>query len=88
MEKKQICEFLFKQYTSYSKYDVLKNNFNEDSALDDLGLDSVDYMKIVLDIEEQYNFEFDNEELAMQDINSIRDMSEFIYKKILFQGNY
>lgn len=81
-EKQEILKFLYELYQSYSEIDFKKNSITEKSQLRQLDMDSVDHIKVILCIEEEYQFEFSNEELAMKEINCMDDMAEFIMKHL------
>lgn len=73
-----ILEFLMGLYESYSDLDFQENEITPDSNIALFQLDSVDHIKIILQIEEKYGFEFSNEELTLDKIKNIRDMANFI----------
>lgn len=52
----------------------------ETTFIDDLGADSLDIFQIVLSLEEEYDVEFDNEEI--EEIQSVKDAVEVLKKAI------
>lgn len=69
----KIIEILAK----YSEVD--KSQINRDSSLAvDLGLTSLDVLRIVMDLEEEFGVEFDEDEIA--DLITISDLEEYIKK--------
>lgn len=70
-------------------YDLLKSilaekgvavdSLNEDSNLKELGLDSLDTVETLMDIEEKLKIQFETEELS--EVKIIRDILNLIEKK-------
>ena len=56
------------------------SNVSEDDNLAKLGLDSLDLVEAMLEIEEALNIEFDSEEIA--EAGSLKDILNIIEKKI------
>lgn len=56
------------------------SSISEDDKLLDLGLDSLDLVETMLEIEEALGIEFDSEEIA--DADSLKDILKIIEKKI------
>mgnify|MGYP004437679629 CR=1 FL=1 len=52
---------------------------NMDDKLIDIGLNSLSYVKSIVEIENEFGFEFDDEDLDFREIESIKD----IYDKII-----
>lgn len=57
------------------------DNITSASKLSELGLDSLSYMELVVEIEELYGFEFDDDKLAFKDIITIKDLAEYVKEK-------
>lgn len=47
----------------------------------DLGIDSMSYIAMLVELEEQYGIEFEDEMLVEDSFDKISDMHNFIYKK-------
>lgn len=56
------------------------DNLSEDDELTNLGLDSLDLVEIMLQIEDELHIQFDNNELS--DIKTFRQVLELIEKKL------
>lgn len=56
------------------------DNLNESSRLQDLGIDSLDVVEYLLEIEETYNIEFPPEE--MQNLSTLGDLIRIIESKV------
>ncbi|WP_124068014.1 acyl carrier protein [Clostridium sp. E02] len=54
---------------------------NEETVLEDLQLDSITYIEIFIDIEENFAFEFDDEMLLIEKYPTLQELSEYIYRK-------
>ena len=54
-------------------------NINEEDDLSKLGLDSLDLVEAMLEIEEAFNIEFDNDEIA--NLKTIKEVLTLIEKK-------
>ena len=55
------------------------SSIDENSRLQDLGIDSLDVVEYLLEIEERYNIEFPPEEMV--DLKTINDLIQLIEKK-------
>lgn len=70
--KKEVIE-------SFTKMAKGKNVTNE-SVIKDLGLDSLDIVDLLMDLEEKYNIEFENEE--MTSLVTVEDVIKAIEAKL------
>ena len=55
------------------------SNLKEDDSLSELGLDSLDLVETMIEIEEEFNVEFTSEEIL--DIKTIKDVIKLIERK-------
>ncbi len=79
MEKKEIFDII-KEYF-ISQFEVPEDNITMEALLkDDLGLDSIDALDMIGMLEARLDMEIEGEEL--KHIRTVRDVVEFIYKKI------
>lgn len=68
---------------------TIKSNLDEsvfpnlciDSKLSDVGIDSITFMKIVVSLEETFDFEFDDDMLIYTAFPSIKSMAEYVESK-------
>ena len=67
----QKVEELFRQYGNY-----------EDGSNKITSINSVDYIKIVVALEMEYDFEFYDEDLADDRFESIRALAEYVFERI------
>lgn len=63
-------------FTKYSK----NADINNDTSLKELGLDSLDLVEVLMDIEEEFNIEFEDEE--MMALSTVNDVLAIIERKI------
>lgn len=67
---------------------IIRGNFGEkiklanDSPLSDAGIDSVGAIQLVIALEEEFNFEFEDEMLSYETLRSIDSISEYIFNCI------
>ena len=59
-----------------------EKKIKEEDQLIDLGINSIDYIKIVLVLESEFGFEFDDEALDMNTISNVRLLYQYICKKL------
>ena len=59
---------------------VKSADINEDSNLIDLGLDSLDLIQILMDVEEKLNIHFEDDEIT--DFKTVKDVLTLIEKKV------
>lgn len=53
-----------------------------DEPLNSIGMDSLNCMDIVVSIEEEYNVSFNDEELLLDNLNSINKISAIVAQKL------
>ena len=74
-----MLEKIIEIIAKYSEVD--KAQINRDSSLAvDLGLTSLDVLKIAVDLEEEFGMEFEEDEIA--DLITISDLEEYIKKSV------
>ena len=56
------------------------SSLKEDDSLSALGLDSLDLVEVMLEIEEVFNIEFDSNEI--EEAKTLRDVLDLINKKV------
>ncbi len=54
---------------------------DEYSLVDDLGYDSISFVSMVVAIEGSYDFEFDDDYLAISALQTVKDVADYIKKK-------
>lgn len=52
----------------------------EKEKLSDLGLDSLEFIKLIIELEDSFNIEIEDEELYIKEIVKISDYVDYIYK--------
>lgn len=63
---------------------VLKNVSDSLDLSSDLGMDSVDLIKLFSDIEDNFNFEFDYEQMTERNLLIYGELKRYIIEKIGF----
>lgn len=58
----------------------LDDDFFEKELID-LGIDSITFIKIIVKLENFFDFEFEEEDLNYQKFNQLNDVKEYIIKK-------
>lgn len=53
-----------------------------DEKLEDFGVNSISFIKMVVAIESEYGFEFDDEDLDFTKINTVNKLVEYIENKL------
>lgn len=61
-----------------NKFNIEKE-FDYNTLLTDIGIDSLKIIELVLAIEEQYGFEFEDDKLSYQTLRSIDSISEYVF---------
>lgn len=72
-----IFDFLQKVLMKYGE-DLVE--ISVEDTLEDLGINSLAFIRIIIEIEEKYGFEFDDEDLNYQKFKYVKDVIEYIEK--------
>ncbi len=70
------CE-VFKVFKKYSNFDV-----TIDTEISSLELDSLDFVKLIIELEDSYDIEIDDEALYVINETKVSDYIEFIITKL------
>lgn len=54
----------------------------KDSKLTDIGIDSISYMEVIVEIEEIYGFRFEDEKLSFKEISTVGELAEYVRSMI------
>jgi acyl carrier protein len=76
MENKTIDSRLLQIISENSGQESLK--ISMDTKIDDVGLSSISFIKMIVDIEEEFNIEFDDESLEFSKFDVIKDFVDYI----------
>ena len=60
----------------------LSDNIGLDTAFDEIELDSIEFITIIVEVETNYEIEFDDENMLINNYRSIGDFVEYVKKKI------
>lgn len=50
----------------------------KDSKLTDIGIDSISYMEVIVEIEEKYGFKFEDDKLSFKEISTVGELAEYV----------
>ncbi len=79
MEQTFIIENLKELISDIKKDEGLKNKLSSNmSLIDDIGLDSLQMITFMLDIENRFQIELDFEKIDLKDLKSIEKLAKFI----------
>lgn len=83
MNEKQLREQIARIIYDNTAIDYEDVNINEvKDLIADLGMDSINIMQLLIDIETQFNFRFDDD-LEYEAIKTIDLLCDFVMKKVL-----
>ena len=72
---------LKKMIVKASRINISENDINEKiNLVDDLQLDSIDVMKLIIDIENQFSILFNEEDLLLDNLSSYGNLLNYIMK--------
>lgn len=60
----------------------LSDNIGLDTAFDEIEFDSIEFITIIVEVETNYEIEFDDENMLINNYRSIGDFVEYVKKKI------
>ena len=71
-----------------ARIDISPTNIKDDHILiDDLGYDSISFITMIMMIEEEYNFTFDDENINTDVMRTVKNIAEYISSKIEESGD-
>ncbi|WP_025680316.1 acyl carrier protein [Paenibacillus massiliensis] len=62
--------------------DVPHLTWQEDTKIQDLGMNSIKFIKVILKIEDVFDFEFDDQDLYTNRFTTLKDMKYYILERI------
>ncbi len=65
---------IVKKNLSYSK------DINKSNVLEDIGIDSLTFIKIIIEIENEFSFEFEDSAVSLYAFSTMQDLIEYVYK--------
>jgi len=79
-----IKSILVEILSSNSTFEIDKKKMyeNEELELDELGINSLSFLKIIVAIEQQFDMEFDDDALEFFNFISLHKLSEYIERKL------
>lgn len=83
MEKSILKEKLIETLNElFPKMEVDADEFENVKLIDDLGIDSINFVKLVITLEMKFNFEFDDDKLLISEFPTVQSLIEYVDKKI------
>jgi len=79
--KEQMVVFLRRTIANLTENPLLEQQLEEDQNLQSVGMDSLQIMNLVVEIEMKSNIEFDDDELVMDNFETIHAITSQIGKK-------
>lgn len=55
---------------------------SRDETLNRIGVDSVNFIEVVISLEDEFNVEFEDDELLLQNLNTINKLTNIIKQKL------
>ncbi len=82
MEIETIKNIIYGIIKEILEIDDVKQYINADGTFLDIGLNSINYIKVVVSIEEKFGIEFDDELLDFEQFTSINTLCTYIKENI------
>lgn len=80
MQNKQINKRLGEMISNVLEMEMDQNFYERLSDFSKIGISSIDFIRIVVMIENEYDFEFMDDDLDQLKFQNIEDLSEYIQK--------
>lgn len=78
-EKDEILESVIDILSEVAKLD--RENIFEDSNLPNLGIDSITFVHMVVELEDMYDIEFDDEKMVISAFENVKGISDYVKEK-------
>ena len=59
-----------------------REDITAESKLDEAGVDSLMYVELLVDIEDMFGMEFEDEKVSYKEMNCVRDIAEYVKSRI------
>lgn len=66
----------------------LRNYLKKNDDLGALGINSIKFIQLVVEIEGMFNFEFEDEDLAFGNFNSYKTLRDYVFNKVESQVHH
>lgn len=73
-----IREGVIEILSKYSEHDNIKEYFENNDELSEIGVDSISFIKIIIELEQKFDVEFDDVALEFSSLNSFKKLCEYI----------
>lgn len=84
----EIKEKIAAQIASVLRIDIEQvKNISEDENLNRIGIDSINFIEIIISLEDEYNIAFEDEELLLENLNTVNKLYKIISDKVEITSN-
>lgn len=73
---------MYLRFIINSIYEIKKIRVNKESKFEEIGLDSIEFVQLIVNIEDKFNIEFDEEELNVDKYKNLDDLVKIIERHI------
>ncbi len=63
-------------------YDIKRIRVDKETKFEEIGLDSIEFVQLIINIEDKFNIEFDDEELKLDIYNNLDDLVKIIERHV------
>ncbi len=60
----------------------VKNDFNGDTRLEEFGVSSIEFIKLIVVLEDEFSIEFEDEALDMSKFQKVSDIYDYVSNKV------
>lgn len=82
MKKTEVYDKVLDIILSHVDVPVYRDEINDDTFLDMIGINSINFIRSVLDIEQLFNFEFEPEYLGFEIFENVGNLINYVESKI------
>lgn len=82
MKKSEVYDMVLDIILSHVDVPVYRDEINDDTFLDMIGVNSINFIRSVLDIEETLNFEFEPEYLGFDVFEKVGSLIKYVESKL------
>lgn len=81
MNQSEILKQLLQIYRGYLPEETAAKVLNGQTRMEEMAIRSVDFIRIIIDIENQFGFEFEDEDLQPERYETIDDMAQYVAQR-------
>lgn len=76
--KHKVCSVISNNITNHNEQEIMNT-----TDLFNMGLNSLNTIQVVMDLEEAFNFEFDYQKISYENFKTVTSISNFIFSETL-----